>query len=278
MAVEAAMIQYRKEFVATFEQRTSDLRNSSTKETVVSGNQATFLVAGSDGSRAVTRGTNGQIPYGNPSNSQVTATLVEAHAGEELTGFNIFASQGDQKRIMQMNVMGKLNREIDLVILAELANATQDFGTGTASLSTVIGAKVILGNNQVPTNEADNMFAVVSPAFMGYLSQMPEFSSVDYVDMKFFSGPTRRMTRWMGINWIESPLVTGIGTSSEICYLFHRAALGYAVNVGEDKISAGYDDKQDTSWTRATIYHASKILQNTGIVKWTHDGSAFVAT
>lgn len=278
MAVEAAMIQYRKEFVATFEQRTSDLRNSSTKETVVSGNQATFLVAGSDGSRAVTRGTNGLIPYGNPSNSQVTATLVEAHAGEELTGFNIFASQGDQKRIMQMNVMGKLNREIDLVILAELANATQDFGTGTASLSTVIGAKVILGNNQVPTNEADNMFAVVSPAFMGYLSQMPEFSSVDYVDMKFFSGPTRRMTRWMGINWIESPLVTGIGTSSEICYLFHRAALGYAVNVGEDKISAGYDDKQDTSWTRATIYHASKILQNTGIVKWTHDGSAFVAT
>lgn len=278
MAVEAAMIQYRKEFVATFEQRTSDLRNSVTKETVISGNQATFLVSGSDGSRATTRGTNGLIPYGNPSNSQVTATLVEAHAAEELTGFNIFASQGDQRRIMQMNVMGRLNREIDLVMLAELANATQDFGTGTASLSTVIGAKVILGNNQVPTNEADNMFAVVSPAFMGYLSQMPEFSSVDYVDMKFFSGPTRRMTRWMGINWIESPLVSGVGTSSELCYLFHRSALGYAVNVGEDKISAGYEEKHDLSWNRATIYHAAKILQNTGIVKWTHDGSAFVAT
>ena len=278
MAYEAPTIQYRKEFVATFEQRTSDLRNTTTKESMLNGLTATFLVSGSDGARASTRGSTGDIPYGNPSNSQVTATLVEAHAAEELTGFNIFVSQGDQKAIMQMNSMGKINAEIDYTILAELANATQDFGTGTATLSTVIGAKVILGNNKVPTNEVDNMFAVVSPAFMGYLMQTTEFASADYVDMKPFAGPARKMLRWAGINWIESPLVTGIGTSSEICYLYHRRALGYAVNVGEEKIFIGYEEKQDKSWTRATIYHQAKILQNTGIVKWTHDGSAFVAT
>lgn len=278
MAVEAAMIQYRKEFVAAFEQRVSDLRLATTKEIQLAGNQATFIVSGSDGSRAVTRGTNGLIPYGNPSNSQATATLTEAHGAEELTGFNIFASQGDQKRIMQMNVMAKINREMDYVILTELANATQDYGTGTASLTTVIGAKVILGNNQVPTNEADNMFAVVSPAFMGYLMQTPEFSSSDYVEVKPFAGNARRMLRWMGINWIESPLITGLGTASEICYLFHRASIGYAINIGEEKVFAGYDDKQDLSWSRATAYHGAKLLQNTGVVKWTHDGSAFVAT
>lgn len=278
MAVEAAMIQYRKEFVAAFEQRVSDLRFATTKEMQMSGNQATFLVSGSDGQRAVTRGTNGQIPYGNPNNTQATATLVEAHGAEELTGFNIFSSQGDQKRIMQMNVMGKINREIDYVVLEELANATQDYGAGTASLSTVIGAKVILGNNQVATNEEDNMFAVVSPAFMGYLMQIPEFASKDYIEVKPFVGPARRMLRWAGLNWIESPLITGVGTASELCYIFHRNAIGYAVNVGEEKIEADYDKKQDSSWSRATIYHGAKILQNTGIVKITHDGSAFVAT
>lgn len=278
MSVEAAMIQYRKEFVASFEQRVSALKMATTKESMVSGNQATFLVSGSGGDTAVTRGVNGLIPYSNPTNTQVTATLAEKHAGYELTSFNIFASQGDQKRIMQMASMNVINRDIDLTILAELANATQDFGSGVATLNTVIGAKVILGNAQVNTSEADNMFAVVSPAFMGYLMQVREFASAEYVDVKPFAGASKQYLRWMGINWIESPLVTGLGTSSEICYMFHRNALGYAVRVGEESVSIGYEDKQDSSWSRATTYHAAKILQNTGIVKITHDGSGYAAT
>lgn len=278
MAVEAPVIQFRKEFVATFEQRVADLKMTATKESVISGNQATFVVSGSGGATATTRGTNGLIAYGNPSNAQVTATLVEKHAAEELTGFNIFASQGDQKAVMQMNAVGTIQRDIDLTMLAELANATQDFGSGTASLNTIIGAKVILANAQVPTSEADNMFAVVSPAFMGYLAQTTEFANHDYVDTKYFAGPTRKMLRWYGINFIESPLVTGNGTSSEICYLYHRRAIGYAVRMSEESIHMDYDAKQDVSWVRATTYHAAKILQNTGIVKITHDGSAFAAT
>jgi hypothetical protein len=278
MSVEAAMIQYRREFVASFEQRVSPLKMTATKESVISGNQATFLISGSGGDTAVTRGVNGQIPYGNPTNTQVTATLVEKHAPYELTSFNIFASQGDQKRIMQMSSMAVINRDIDLTVLAELANATQDFGSGTATLNTVLGAQAILGNADIPIEEEDNMFCIVSPAFRAYLMQTTEFSSGDYVDVKQFGGPARRMYRWAGINWVVSSRVTGLGTSSEICYMFHRNALGYACRVGEESVAIGYDDKQDSSWSRATTYHAAKILQNTGIVKITHDGSGFVAT
>lgn len=278
MAIEAAVIQYRKDFVPAFEQRSSLLRMAVTKESVLKGSQATFLVSGSGGDSAVTRGTNGQIPFGNPTNNQVTATLVEKHSPYELTGFNVFASQGDQVKIMRDASISVINRDTDLTILSELANATLDFGSGPATLSTVIGAKVILGNNQVDTNEADNMFAIVSPAFMGYLMQTTEFANANYVDMKPFAGPTRKMLRWAGVNWMESPLVTGLGTSSEICYMFHRSAIGYAINVGEDRVYAGFDEKQGISWSRAEHYHGAKILQNAGIVKMTHDGSAFVAT
>jgi hypothetical protein len=280
MAIEAAQIQYRQEFVGAFEQRVSQLKAMTTKESVIKGNQATFLVSGSGTDTAVSRGTNGQIPYGNPTNSQVTATLVEKHAPYELTGFNIFASQGDQKRIMQMNSMAVINRDIDLTMLAELANATQDFPSTaqTASLSMVVGAKAILGNADIPIEEADNMFAIISPAFEAYLEQTTEFANGDYVDVKPFGQASRRFFRWAGINWTVSSRITGLGTASELCYLFHRNAIGYAVNVGEESVAVGYDEKQDTSWTRATIYHAAKILQNTGIVKWTHDGSAFVAS
>jgi hypothetical protein len=278
MSIEAAVIQYKKDFVPAFEQKMSLLKMTTTKETVVNGNQATFLVSGSGGDTAVTRGTNGQIPYGNPTNNQSTATLVEKHAPYELTGFNVFASQGNQIQVMRNASIAVINRDIDLTLLAELANATQDFGTGTASLQTVTGAQAILGNNDVDVEEEDNMFCIISPAFRGYLMQTTEFANGQYVDMKPFNGPARKMFRWMGINWLVSSRITGLGTASEICYMYHRNSIGYAVNVGEEKIAAGYDEKQDTSWSRASVYHGAKILQNNGIIKITHDGSAFVAT
>jgi hypothetical protein len=246
-----------------------------TKETMSSGNSVVFLVAGSGTDTAVTRGTQGQIPYGNPTNSQITATLVEKHAPYELTGFNIFASQGDQKAIMRKASMNVINRDIDLTCLAELANATIDTGTtATASLALVEKAKAYLGNQGVAIEEEDNMFGVISPSFRSYLMQTTEFNHGQYVDVKPLVGPTRKMWRWDGVNWAVSPLVTGVSTSTELCYMWHRDAFGYAVNVGEDSIAIGYDDKQDTSWSRATVYHAAKILQNTGIVQIKHDGSA----
>jgi hypothetical protein len=266
--------------VPAFEQKMSLLKLTTTKETVLSGNQATFLVSGSASDVAVTRGTNGQIPYGNPTNSQVTATLVEKHAPYELTGFNVFASQGDQIKVMRNESIAVINRDIDLTLLAELANATQDYPSTaqTASLQMVTGAQAILGNSDVDVEEEENMFGIISPAMRGYLLQTTEFASGDYVDMKPFSGPARKMFRWAGINWIVSSRITGLGTAAEICYIFHRRAIGYAINLGEEKIEADYDKKQDVSWSRATVYHGAKILQNTGIVKITHDGSAFVAT
>ncbi|MCO5159627.1 MAG: phage capsid protein [Mesorhizobium sp.] len=278
MSVEAAVIHYKKDFVPAFEQRSSFLKAMATKESVMNGNTATFLVSGSGGDTAVTRGTNGLIPYGNPTNSQPTATLVEKHAPYKLTGFNVFASQGDQVRIMRDASIAAINRDIDLTMLAELANATQDFGTGTASLATVLGAQAILGNNDVPVEDEANMFAIISPAFRGYLMQTTEFANGDYVDVKQFSGPARRMWRWNGVNWVVSSRITGLGTSAEICYMFHRSAIGYAVAIGEEKIFAGYNEEQAYSWSRAEVFHGAKILQNTGIVKITHDGSAFVAT
>lgn len=278
MAIEAAVVQYRKDFVPAFEQRSSLLRLTATKESVLNGNQATFLVSGSGGDTAVTRGTNGLIPYNNPTNTQYIATLAEKHAPYKLTGFNVFASQGDQVRVMRDASIAVINRDIDLTLLGELANATQDYGSGTATLATVLGAQAILGNNDVPVEDENNMFAIISPAFRGYLMQNASFASGDYVDVKPFSGPARKMWRWNGVNWIVSSRVTGIGSASEICYMFHRSAIGYAVNVGEEKIFAGYNEEQGFSWSRAEVFHGAKILQNTGIVKITHDGSAFVAT
>ena len=81
MAESAPQIQYRQELVATFEEGMSWLRQTTVTEAVIKGNQATFLVAGSGGASAVTRGINGLIPARADSLTQSTATLVEWHKG-----------------------------------------------------------------------------------------------------------------------------------------------------------------------------------------------------
>ena len=180
---------------------------------------------------------------------------------------------------MQMTTMKVLNRKIDDDIIAQLDTATNDTGTAKkADLDLVVKCRTILGNNFVPIEEEDDMFAIVTPAFEGYLLQIPEYSSADYVDVKPLSGPAGRYRRWAGFNWICHPRLTGVGTSSEKCYFMHRNAIGHAFDTDNLAVKIGYDDEQDYSWARATAYMGSKLLQQSGIVQALHDGSAYVAS
>lgn len=279
MTVQAAQTQYRQEYVAAFEEGQSWLRSCVTTEFQKKGNSAVFLVAGTGGANAVTRGSNGLIPARTPSNTQNTATLAEWHDLQQLTSFDIFASQGDQRRIMQDGSVKVLNRKIDADIIAQLDTATNDTGTATkASVKMVMKALTILGNNEVPVEEEDNMFGTITNAFWAYMMETEQFAKGTYVDVKPFNGPIRRMWRWAGVNWIRHPNLTGVGTSSEKCYLFHKSSIGHAMDMSTLQTLIGYDGEQDYSWARASGFFGSKLLQNSGIVQMLHDGSEYVAT
>jgi hypothetical protein len=172
-----------------------------------------------------------------------------------------------------------MNRAIDLAILAQLDTATLDTGaTQVASLRLVNIAVASLSNNGVPIWEEDNMFGVISGAFRAYLTETSEFSNGDYVDVKPLAGPIRKMWRWNGINWMINPQVTGVGTSSEKCYVYHRNAIGFAANSKEMDVVVDYDKKQDSSYSRSTLFMGAKLLQNSGVVQMLHDGSALLAS
>lgn len=276
MAESAAQVQYRQEIVATFEEGQSWLRQCTVTEAVIKGNQATFLVAGSGGATASTRGINGLITARPDSMTQTTATLVEWHDLVRKTRFNIFQSQGDQRRLMQDTTKKVLNRRIDADIITQLDTATVNLG-GTTTMSLSIAAKAVttLGEAEVPTEEEDKMFALATPAVRGYLMQIPEFTKADYVEMKYLNGPSRRMVRWAGFNWIFHPKLTGIGTASEKCAFFHRDAIGSAFDSGEGLNTAiGYNDEQDYSYARASSFTGAALLQNSGVVQFLHDASA----
>lgn len=287
MAGAAPQIQYRDEFIAAFGQRQTLLKDTTTHESMIKGNQATFLIASSSGT-AVTRGVNGLIPSNDNNNTQLTATLSEKHDLREMTGFNIFQSQGDQRAIMQMNTMSVINRDIDNLILTTLATTTLDTGAAaTASLTMISKALAQLMVNGCPMD--GNIFGVISPAFLMYLMAIPSFASADYVNVKPFTNMPgwnaadakksgQGWYEWYGVKWIVSNQVAGVGTSSETCLLFHRNAIGHAVNKEGIDSAIGYDDKQQLSWARCSLFHGATLLQNAGAVRMIHDGSAFVAT
>lgn len=279
MSETAFQIQYRDEFIAGFEQRQSLLRDSVTTEAVIKGNQATFLVADSGGAEAVTRGVNGMIPARADNLNQPVATLAEWHDLVRKTNFNVFASQGNQRAIMQQTTMGVINRKIDSDILTSLAEGSIDTGSAvTASVALVMKAKTKLGNAGVPWDS--NLWAVISPAFEGYLMQTKEFASREYTnklptDNADPAWRDRAMSYfWLGVNWIVHPNVVGVGTAAESCFMYHKSAIGHAIDTAGLDSPVGYDEEQAYSWARCTAHMGSKMLQNTGIVEMIHDGSA----
>jgi hypothetical protein len=275
MADSAFQTIYRDEFIAGFEQRQSLVRNTVTTEANVNGNTAVFLVADSGSAAAVTRGVNGLIPARADSLTQNSATLAEWHDLVRRTSFNLYASQGDGRRIMQDTTMAVLNRKVDSDIITQLETGTQDTGaTATMSLSLAMYGLTILGNNAVPLD--GNISALITPAAYAYMMQTKEFASVDYVNNKPFENGLTQF-RWAGVNWIVHPNLTGKGTSAEKCIMYHKSAIGHACDMASIQTAVGYDEEQDYSFARATAYMGSKLLQNTGVVILNHDGSAFAA-
>lgn len=276
----AFQIQYRQETVAGFEQGLSKFRAAVTGEAMIKGNQATFLVADTGAASAQTRGVNGLIPSRADNLNQYTCTLQEWHDKVRKTGFNIFASQGDQRAIMQQGTVKVINRKIDDLIISELTTGTNNTGTSViASLALFARAKGVLGKFDVDVSEEENMFCAISPAAEQYLLQVKEFSSAEYVDVRPFAsnaqgGPAIQMRRWMGINFMVSNRLSGRTTATEKLLMWHRSAIGYAANSGEMSVEADYNKEDDYSFARSSIFANAKLLQNNGVVVINHDGSA----
>ena len=276
MAESAPQVQYRQQLIDEFEEGMSWLRRTTVNEAVIKGNQATFAVGGSGGATAKTRGINGLIPARANSIAQTTATLTEWHDLCRSTQFNIFQSQGDLKKLMQESTRKVLNRRIDADIVASLDTATNNLGAAaTMTLGAVARALTTLGENEVGVEEEDKMWAVMTPAVRGYLMQIPEYNSADYIEVKPLVGPAVRVKRWAGFNWIFHPNLTGVGTASEKCYFYHRDSVGSAFDNGEGLRTAfGYDDEMDYWYSRATSFTGAVLLQQSGIVQFLHDASA----
>jgi hypothetical protein len=81
--------------------------------------------------------------------------------------------------------------------------------------------------------------------------------------------------RWLGVEWCVHPNVSGLATASERCFMYHKSAIGHAFDKDRLQTPVGYNEEQDYSWARTSGFFGSVLLQNTGVIEMTHDGSAF---
>jgi len=283
--IAAYKTSYREDVVDEFEQRQSLLRRSVTTEFMrENGSQSViFLVAGSGSATATTRGVDGDLVYRTNSNTQNTCTLKPWYDAVHLLDFDIFAAQGDQKMVAQKGTVGTINRQIDSDIITQLDTATVKTSATAAKgdIQTILHAQSILVNSFAPQD--GNVTALISSAFSSYLLMTTEFSNIDYVNTKPLAEGSINWRdqhlayMWNGILFVVHPSVTGVGTATEKCYLYHRAAVGHAFDTDTLTMDMDYDGEHQRSWVVCKNFFGSKKLQNSGIVQILHDGSGMAA-
>lgn len=284
MASSALQITYRQEIINGFDKTQSILRDTVTTEFMDKGGSAVFLVADTINQVARTRALNGLIPADPLALTQNTATLVPWYKLVTVADFNMFASQGNLADPMKAAVMASINRKIDDDIITALDTGTNYAGTAaqTGNVGLLLKSFGILGAQKVP-NDGD-VTALLTPAFVQYIMQAPEFSSADYVSARPMEnggpayGDKRMVYKWNGMTIISDPTLPGAGTSSEHCYVYHKSALGQAINKNAIDFDADFNREQKYSWANCTAFIGTKLLQNSGVVVIRHDGSATTAT
>jgi len=273
-------VKYREQYVAAFEANPGFLRQAVTSEVINQGGQLVFLVAGSGNRSAVTRGSNGLIPVADDSQTQVPVTLAASYDKQVRNGFDIFTAQSDQLTIMRNNGVAVMNRKIDDVILQGMyAGSISISGTVTMSKTTANIISTKLRNAHAGEADRGNLFCALSNAAWAYMTDITSFANVNYSDTggSMQNGvPVQGMWKyWMGINWAEHPGLTGVGTSSCACVAWHRNAMGHTISPSGVSAEMGQVPGEDASYVLHKVYHGAALLQNSGIIQFTHDDSAY---
>ena len=282
MAINAPQTTYRAEIINGFDKTVSVLRDTVTVECMERGGSAVFLVADSINQVAHSRGLNGDIPADPLALTQTTATLVPWHKLVRVNDFNMFSAQSNLIDPMKSACQAAINRKIDDDIITTLNTGTTTITAGgTMTVAKAMTARGILGANKVADD--GNLTFLISPAALTYLMQASEFANAQYVSARPYDtgkpnyGDMRMVYKWAGLTVIVDPTLPGAGTSSEKCFLYHKSAIGHALNKNALEFDMDYDREQKYSWSNCSAFMGTALLQNTGVVVISHDGSAIVS-
>lgn len=265
---------YAKEWVSAYEQKQSWLRNCCQIEGEVAGDNFIFIIEGvADEARE--RTANGNIPYASDDQASATCTLKEYHHLVRKNRFRIYSSSVPQRTSMQNRGVVAVNYKTDQLIIDQMETTTyqtSNAGTGAAmTLRYLLEMRTTLDENNVPDD--GERYCVLTPKAWSQALDVNQFTSVDWVADRPYMKNTQ-WREWQGVKFAMHPNLPGKTSSTASCFMWHKAAIGHALNMGEVQTKIGENDEQDYSWARASAYQGSKALQLAGIVEMVHDDTA----
>lgn len=224
------------------------------------------------GDEAVEKGRDGRIPTSDLHFSQVSTTLQNHHKKYRIDDFDKFRANPNTVKAMQARGVGAINRKIDQIIVDQLDTATNAAGSPTilSTLAEISKWVELLALNDVEI-DSGNVFGIVSFRAWSQMLRIPEFKSRDYTDIKVTDQAySVKMKEFLGVNWMMYNGLTGRGTSSSKCYLFHKAALGHMFDGAPNPIF--FDNTEDAySGVRFEVKHCAKMLLQRGVIQYVHN-------
>lgn len=266
MAYQITKEQYSDEWIVAFQRGETPLKHAVSREVMTSGLTAKFAVQGAAG-RMTERGVNGLIPSRNRTDTQPSVSLKEKHSKETQTSFNVFTAPAPLREAMQNAGALTAYREIDYTILDALATATNSYGAAiTITQSKLADTMATLMNNDVQVS--DMLTYVWTPKSWARLMTLDKFASNDYVSDKPLVGYGFDKPKiYMGAMHFMHSGLPGKGTATASNYLFAKGAVGHAIATGDIQVASGYNDEDDYSFSRHTIFDGALILQQAGVLK-----------
>ena len=108
------------------------------------------------------------------------------------------------------------------------------------------------------------------------MMKVNQFSSGDWVTDKPFMKITQ-WREWNSVKWAMHPGLSGVGTSTAKCFVYHKWAAGHGLNKGNMVTKIGVNEEHDYSWARTSSYQGAQLLRAAGVIRMKHNDTASLA-
>jgi len=271
-------VLYNDEFKVDYEREKSQLKKCVRTDGLQKAGTITWDVV-DPSEEAQSRTRDGDIPVASLGLGQVTATPQEDFGGKyKIDNFDAFRTNPNVRSMQMRKAAAACYRKVDRIIVNQLDAASQVMNSGSAIAFSTFGNILEwiseLEDNDIPTDDG-KVWGVVTPKALRQMMRINEFKSADFIETKKLENglPSLGYYRWLGVNWFSHTGLTGKGTATATCHIFHESAIGHQ-DSGDPEYHAYYYEPQHRWENYAVVMHAAKLCLPRGVYKAVHNDTA----
>ena len=293
-SVNVAFVEeYMTDLHHVFQREGSMLKDTVFLKDGVVGSTAHFQKLGTG--TATTKSRHGEITPMNVTHTAPSVTLQDFYAGEWSDSLDEAKVNIDVRMAYAKAGAMSLGRKVDEQITTVLDSTTQSTLTYTVTSSAAIQASLIAMVEALDANSVPNdgqRYGVLTPRAYAQAMTVESFASSDYVganSLAFNEGIPghRKFREWLNVKWCMLPSLPGQGTSTAKIFVYHKNALGYAIQKSEfPNAAAGENISADITWhgDRAAYFinhmmsGAAVMTDDTGVIEANLNDTTAIAT